>query len=103
MYQLAFYVPESHAEAVKEAVFQAGAGKIGNYQKCSFDIKGMGQFEPLAGSRPYLGSQGSVEKVPEIKVEMVCSEECLQEAIKALKKAHPYETPAYHVMKTLTY
>lgn len=99
MYHLAFYVPESHAEIVKEALFQAGAGKLGNYAKCSFESKGIGQFEPLSGSDPFLGKKGELERVQELKVEMICTDDCIEKAVEALKKAHPYETPAYYVIK----
>lgn len=101
MLYIAFYVPETHCEKVKNAMFAAGAGRIGNYQKCSFEYKGTGQFEPLEGSDPFVGKKGSLERVAELKVEMVCSEECLGAAVHALKSSHPYETPAYHVIKTV--
>lgn len=101
MFHIAFYVPEDHAEKVKDAMFQAGAGKIGNYEKCSFEYKGLGQFKPLPGSNPFIGSQDELEKVPEIKVEMVCESEHIVTAIEALKSTHPYETPAYYVIETV--
>lgn len=101
MIHFAFYVPEENLEEVKEAVFAAGAGRIGNYDQCCFEIKGEGQFRPLSGSNPYLGSQDKVEKVSEVKVEMVIEDSLLKVVIDALKKAHPYETPAYYAIKTL--
>lgn len=94
-WKLEFYVPESHLEKVKTAVFAAGAGKIGNYCCCSWETLGEGQFKPLPGSEPYVGAQGEVEKVDEYKVELVCESGALDKAIEALKEAHPYETPAY--------
>lgn len=97
MYKIAFFVPESHLEHVKQAVFNAGAGKIGNYDCCCWQVKGIGQFRPLEGSQPFLGESGQVEKVDEWKVELVCSQERLQAAIKALREAHPYEEPAFDV------
>jgi structural hemagglutinin/hemolysin toxin protein RtxA len=101
MYHIAFYVPLEEAEKVKEKMFQAGAGKLGNYDKCSFESKGIGQFRPLPGSSPFIGSEGQVEQVEELKVEMICKKECLGEVIKALKESHPYETPAYYVIETV--
>lgn len=101
MFFIAFYVPEEHAEKVKAAMFAAGAGRIGHYQQCSFEYKGIGQFEPLAGSRPFIGQTGSVERVSELKVEMVCEKAFLEATITALKVSHPYETPAYHVIETV--
>lgn len=99
MYHIAFYVPSNEAEEVKEKMFQAGAGKLGNYDKCSFESKGIGQFRPLEGSSPFIGSEGKVEQVEELKVEMICKKEYLEDVIKALKESHPYETPAYYVIE----
>ena len=89
------YVPESHAEAVKNAMFAAGAGTIGNYDCCCFQTVGRGQFRPLDGSSPFLGSNGRVEHVTEWKLEMIFPEEKLREVIAALRRVHPYETPAF--------
>ena len=89
------YVPETHAEAVKQAMFEAGAGRIGNYDCCCFQTVGRGQFRPLDGSSPYLGSAGQVEHVTEWKLEMIFPEEKLGEVIAALRRVHPYETPAF--------
>jgi hypothetical protein len=99
MYKISFYVPESHKEEVKTALFEAGAGKIGQYDCCSFEVLGVGQFRSLPGSNPFLGKIGEVERVSEYKVEMVVSDENMRAAVKALKAAHPYETPAYNIYK----
>eukprot|EP01132_Coremiostelium_polycephalum_P000379 gene379-477_t len=99
MYKLCFFVPESHLEVVKKAVFAVGAGKIGNYGCCSWQTKGQGQFLPLENSKPYIGQVGQVETVDEWKVELVVENNLLKETIKALKSAHPYETPAYDVFE----
>lgn len=99
MYKICFFVPESHLEVVKEALFVAGAGRVGNYDRCSWQCLGEGQFRPLAGSQPTLGQQGVVERVAEYKVELVCSSEDIQAAVAALKTNHPYEEPAYEVLK----
>lgn len=97
MYKLAFFVPESHLETVKAAVFATGAGRIGDYDSCCWQSLGQGQFRPLAGSQPFLGRQGEVERVAEYRVELVCADDLLRPAISALKAAHPYEEPAYDV------
>lgn len=97
MYKICFYVPDSHLEVVKEAMFAKGAGRIGNYSHCCWQILGEGQFMPLAGSDCFIGEQGLLEKVKEYKVEMVCDEQHIHEVIAALKDAHPYEEPAYQV------
>ena len=99
MYKLCFYVPESHLESVKEAVFAAGAGCIGAYDSCCWQSLGQGQYRPLEGSQPYLGQTGKLEQVAEWKVEMVVTDERIHDAVKALKKSHPYETPAFEVWR----
>ncbi|MDH4466671.1 MAG: NGG1p interacting factor NIF3 [Bacteriovoracaceae bacterium] len=95
LYQIIFYVPEDKKEKVKEAMFAAGGGVMGNYQRCSFETPGVGQFEPLKESRPYIGEINKLEKVIEFKVEMVCAKNKINEVIAALKLNHPYEEPAY--------
>ena len=92
---LCFYVPATHADAVRQAVFAAGAGRIGNYDQCAWQTEGTGQFRPLPGSEAFLGETGHVERVDECKVEVMCSRERIAAAVQALVKAHPYETPAY--------
>ncbi|WP_312390574.1 YqfO family protein [Pseudomonas sp.] len=97
MYKLAFFVPASHVEVVKAAVFAAGGGRIGGYEHCAWQILGQGQFRPMAGSQPFLGQAGEVEQVEEWKVELVVADELIQQVVTALKHSHPYETPAYEV------
>ena len=98
MYKFCFYVPETHVEIVKEAVFATGAGRIGDYEACCWQTLGQGQFRPLEGSNPFLGKHGRVEQVAEFKVEMVCDDHLIEAAIDALFEAHPYEEPAYDVI-----
>lgn len=97
MLKIVFFVPPSHLETVKEALFDVGAGKIGNYDRCCWQILGQGQFRPLNGSQPFVGSVGSVELAQEYRVELVCEDAQVSAAIRALKHAHPYEEPAYEV------
>ncbi|BBT18517.1 NGG1p interacting factor NIF3 [Metapseudomonas otitidis] len=99
MYKLCFYVPESHVEPVKQAVFAAGGGRIGAYDSCSWQALGQGQFRPLDGADPFIGQVGQVEHLPEWKVEMVVADELIHDAVRALKKTHPYETPAFEVWR----
>lgn len=99
MYKLCFYVPESHLEAVKEAVFAAGAGRIGDYDSCCWQVRGEGQFRPLTGSEPYLGSEGQLERVDEVRVELLCDQQSIRPAIAALYRAHPYEEPAWNAVE----
>lgn len=101
MLKLTFYVPVESAEIVKSALFAVGVGKIGNYDSCSFETLGVGQFRALSGANPTIGKVGMIEKVSELRVEMVMEDNILKEAILALKSAHPYETPAYDVVKCL--
>lgn len=102
MYSIIFYVPESHLENVKTAMFAKGAGRIGNYGCCCWQTRGTGQFRALPGSQPFVGKENIIEQVEEYKVEMACEEEHIKEVIAALLQSHPYETPAYSVHKILT-
>lgn len=99
MYKITFYVPESHLEAVKAALFEAGAGRMGDYDQCAWQVKGQGQFRPLPGSDPFLGEQGRLEAVEEYRVEMICADDRMQAAVAALRRSHPYETPAFDLVK----
>lgn len=103
MYKLAFFVPPSHLEAVKQAVFTAGGGRLGAYDQCCWQVLGEGQFRPLDGSEPFIGQSGMVEKVVEWKVELVVDESVIADVVTALKAAHPYETPAYEVWRLETF
>ena len=98
-YKLCFYVPETHVEQVKRAVFDAGAGHIGNYDCCAFQVRGEGQFRPLDDSQPFLGEQGELEVVAEYRVETIVTESLLHAAISALRLAHPYEEPAIDLFR----
>ena len=97
MYQIVVYIPELHVEQVKTALFEAGAGKIGDYDSCAWQILGRGQFRPLEGGTPFIGQTGEVETVDEYRVELVCEEAALKAAVAAMIAAHPYEEPAYSV------
>lgn len=99
MYKISVFIPESHLEAVKTVMFTAGAGKIGDYDCCSWQTLGQGQFRPLENSNPFIGNQGNIEQVDEYKVEMVCEDSLIKPVITAMKQAHPYEEPAYDVWK----
>ena len=95
MYKLTYHVPESHLETTKQAVFAAGGGRVGDYEQCCWQVLGEGQFLPRAGSQPYAGQPGVIERVAEYRVELVCEDGCLEQVIAALKAAHPYEVPSY--------
>ena len=97
MYHLSFYVPILHCDDVKNAIFETGAGKVGNYKNCSWQTLGEGQYLPMEGSNPFQGSKGCLEVLGEYRVEMICSDELIKSAVSALKDSHPYEEPAYTV------
>ncbi|MCI0912260.1 MULTISPECIES: NGG1p interacting factor NIF3 [Pseudomonas] len=103
MYKLAFFVPASHVDVVKAAVFAAGGGRIGDYDHCAWQTLGQGQFRPLDGSQPFLGQTGQVEVVEEWKVELVVADDLIAQVVAALRLSHPYETPAFEVWRLLDF
>jgi hypothetical protein len=96
-YKIVVYVPETHAEKLREAMGNAGAGKIGNYSHCTFTLKGTGRFRPEEGASPTIGSVGKLEEVLEDRIETVCSADKLEEVLKTIRNVHPYEEPATDV------
>jgi len=99
MYKLNYFVPPEAKEKTKEALFNIGVGKFQNYESCSFETLGYGQFKPIGDANPYIGEVDQVEKVQEYKVEMICEDSLIKKAIEVLKKNHPYEEVAYEVIK----
>jgi len=102
--KICVYVPTADADKVKQAMFDAGAGKIGpndEYDHCAWQTAGQGQFRPLDGSNPAIGEQQQDTFVEELKIEMVCSINVLPAVVQALKTAHPYEQPAYQAWPLL--
>tara|TARA_Y100000768_G_C23741696_1_gene569703 strand:+ start:179 stop:526 length:348 start_codon:yes stop_codon:yes gene_type:complete len=99
MYKFVFYALKNSCEKIKKSVFETGAGKLGNYEQCSFEISGIGQFKPAPGADPAIGKVGALERVEEMKVEILCQENNIREAVKAMIDAHPYEEPAYEIFK----
>ena len=97
MFKICVYVPENSVEKVKQALFEAGAGRIGNYDSCCWQTAGTGQFRPLVNSNPAIGSIDQLERVKEIKIELVCADDLVKPAIQAMRLAHPYEEPAFDV------
>jgi structural toxin protein (hemagglutinin/hemolysin) RtxA len=97
MLTLIVFVPESHKELLKQAMFEAGAGKYDHYDQCSFEVKGVGQFRPLDGANPAIGEQDQLESVNEWRVEFLVKKEKIKAVIKGLVATHPYETPAYYL------
>ncbi len=102
MYQITVFVPESDLEKVKAALFNAGAGRLGQYDHCAWQTLGLGQFRALENSSPFIGEKGQVEQVNEYKLELVCQKKFITQALQALVEAHPYEEPAYSVYEIKT-
>jgi hypothetical protein len=96
-YKIVVYVPETHADQLREAMGNAGAGKIGNYSHCTFTIKGTGRFRPEIGANPTIGEVGKFEEVQEDRIETVCSGDKFRNVLEAIRKVHPYEEPATDV------
>ncbi|MDT8281252.1 MAG: YqfO family protein [Gammaproteobacteria bacterium] len=103
MYKICVYIPEKSVENVKQALFDAGAGQIGHYDNCCWQTQGVGQFRPLPGSSPAIGSLDVVEHVAEVKIELVCGDELVEAAVRAMRDAHPYEEPAFDVWKLISF
>jgi hypothetical protein len=94
-YRLTVQVPVQHAEALKSALFAAGAGCYGGYDRCCWQALGDGQFRPLSGANPAIGTVGREEHVAEYRIEFVCHEADLPAITDALYATHPYEVPAF--------
>ena len=95
--KIVVYVPETHADAVRKALGEAGAGAVGDYAYTSFSVKGVGRFLPLAAAHPAIGKAGVMEEVVEERIETVCYRKDLDKIIVAVKKVHPYEEVAIDV------
>jgi dinuclear metal center YbgI/SA1388 family protein len=93
--KLVVYVPPDHLERVREAMAGAGAGWIGNYSDCAFMAEGEGYFRPGAGTQPYIGQTGQLERVREARIETVVYENQMPQVVSAMLAAHPYEETAY--------
>lgn len=96
--KLIVYVPKNYTQDLKQALYNAGAGHIGNYSECSFQTEGIGSFTPLEGTDPFIGSSHENERVEESKVEVIVDNYKLNKVIKAMVSAHPYEEVAYDII-----
>lgn len=99
MYKLNYYVPTTAKEKTKKALFDIGVGMFDNYENCSWETLGQGQFKPVGNANPTIGKLDTLEVLDEYKVEMICSDELIHKAVKTLKEVHPYEEVAYEVLK----
>lgn len=93
--KLVVFVPKEHVGPVRDALAKAGAGHIGNYSHCTFNSEGTGTFKPEEGTNPYIGEQGQLQIVEEIKIETIFPAHIQKKVISSMVKAHPYEEVAY--------
>ncbi len=98
-YQINFYVPIKYAQVVKNAMFDAGAGKFDNYEHCAWQTLGTGQFKPIGDARPIIGELNKLKVLEEYKVEMLCTKDKIKQVISVMKLTHPYEQVAYSIFK----
>ena len=96
---LVVYVPRESTDAVLAALFGAGAGRLGDYEECAFVAPGRGQFRPLRAASPTIGALGDLEYVDEDRVEVVLPRGRRSAVVAALRAAHPYEEPAFHILE----
>jgi hypothetical protein len=99
--KLVVFVPPEALDAVRDALFAAGAGRIGDYDRCSWYTEGTGTFFGREGTEPAIGEREREERVPELRLETVYPEEREAEVVRALREAHPYEEPAFDLYELL--
>ncbi|MFN2429388.1 MAG: Nif3-like dinuclear metal center hexameric protein [Cryomorphaceae bacterium] len=95
--KITFFVPKDHAETVRNALFKAGGGEIGNYSNCSFNLLGEGTFLPGADAEPFIGNAGNLQVEAEMRIEVMYPDYLRRKILEALKDAHPYEEVAYYI------
>jgi len=99
--KLVVFVPREALDPVRDALFAAGAGRIGDYERCSWYSEGTGTFFGREGTEPSVGQAGREQRVAELRLETVFPEERQAEVVEALRRAHPYEEPAFDVYALL--
>lgn len=97
--KLATFCPQKSAEKIRNALFGAGAGKVGNYGECSFNVKGIGTFKAGEGTRPFVGEVGERHKENEVRIEVIFPFYLQDQIVRSLKEAHPYEEVAYDIIE----
>ncbi len=97
MKKLSVFVPKAQAEEVRNALFEAGCGHIGNYDHCAYTLEGTGTFRPLQDANPYIGKPGETETVAEERIEMVFPNHLQKKVVEALYQSHPYEEPVFDI------
>lgn len=101
MLKLIYFVPDSHLEVTKQAIFKAGAGNFNHYQHCAWQCKGMGQYMPIGQANPFLGTLEQLEQVEEWRVEVIVPKHLAKDVKQALLQSHPYEEVAYEFLMIL--
>ena len=91
------FVPKTHTDIVRQAMGDAGAGRIGLYSHCSYSVEGVGRYKPLEGAHPAIGEVGQFEEVTEERIECLCDRTKAKEVIEAVRKVHPYEEVAFDI------
>lgn len=99
--KIVVFVPESHTDVVRKAMGDAGAGRIGNYDHCSFTIKGIGSWRPLEGAHPASGEVGKISTDVEDRIEAICPKDRLDEVLAAIRKVHPYDKVGFDLYPML--
>jgi len=99
VFALVTFVPPDSADPLLEAIFAAGVGSLGNYDRCAFVCRGEGRFRPLAGSHPFVGAALEDERLAEDRIECVVQDERVDAVLAALRAAHPYEEPAVYLYR----
>lgn len=97
--KITVFVPDDPAEVLRQAMSEAGAGTVGDYDRCAFSVAGTGTFRPLPGADPFLGTVGEIERVAETRIEMIMDRDRRRAVQAALLATHPYETPAYDILE----
>lgn len=95
--KIVVFAPNESTDELANAMFKAGAGVIGNYRMCSFRVEGTGTYKPAANAKPHEGKRGKLSRVTEIRLELECGKEIIDNVIDAMLEAHPYEEVAYEV------
>ena len=95
MLKLVIFIPQAHAEDLKQSLWETGLGRQGDYRNCAFTTRGFGEFMPLGQADPHLGSHYQQETVEELRIEMLCPDEFKDRAVEIIRSVHPYEEPAY--------
>lgn len=100
--KIVVFVPKTHTDIVRQAMGDAGAGKIGNYSHCSYSVDGIGRYKPTEGAKPFIGKIGKFEEVEEERIECVCNKKIARDVISAIRKVHPYDEVAIDIYPLLT-